>query len=772
MGDPRSSAKRPRVLFIAPLSPPVTGQSLASDVLLEALRQSHDVTLVNLSKPSLRSGNLAVGRISSVLQLLLQIARARTSADIIYLTISESVAGNLRDLLVYMICWNQLGRLVVHLHGGSLRRRLFDPHPWVEWINRLFLRRIGAAIILGRSHAGILQGVVPRERLHIIGNFAQDDLFVTRNHIAAKFDEPAVLHLLFLSNLIDGKGYRELLAGYQALSEDERQGTQLHFAGAFESAAERERFIAECGKGGNVTYHGVVGGDAKRLLLQRAHALILPSSLYEGQPISILEAYAAGCVVLTTARGGIPDIFSAGENGFLVRPGDAASIRDAIREAIGNLPQLETIAAANLAKASSAHRASDYAATVIDLMERVRTAEEARTMTVGSSESRPMPPRAHEPGYRICQHCIMDTSDSKIVFDERGFCDYCCNFEANIAPHWHPDAASEAAMDRQMETIRRDGRGRDFDCLIGVSGGVDSSYVTHLAKEKWGLRPLLFHVDAGWNSQQAVHNIEALVEGIGVDLYTEVVDWEEMRDLQRAFFLAQVPHIDTPQDHAFFGGLYRFAAKHKMKYILTGANYSTECVREPLEWHYHASDLRQLRAIHRAFGRIPLKSFPLSSIFEYKIYFKYVKGVRVIEPLNAVPYRKEHAMRVLVDKYGWQEYAHKHYESRFTRFYEGYWLPTKFGYDKRRAHFSSLILTGQLSREEALRKISQNAYDAETIAEDFEYIATKLDLSVSELRAIMTGPNKSYRDYDNSARVIAAGTTVMRALGVQRGLIR
>ena len=348
--------------------------------------------------------------------------------------------------------------------------------------------------------------------------------------------------------------------------------------------------------------------------------------------------------------------------------------------------------------------------------------------------------------YQVCANCIMDTSDSKITFDERGWCEYCTNYHENIVPHWHTDARGQAELERQLDEIRKHGQGRDHDCLIGLSGGVDSSYVTYLAKEKFGLRPLLFHVDAGWNSQQAVNNIEKLVDGLGLDLYTEVVDWREMQDLQLAFFKAQVPHLDTPQDHAFFAGLYNFAAKHGSKYILTGANYSTECVREPLEWHYHASDLRQLRDIHRRFGTRPLRSFPLASIFKFKIVYRYVRGVRVVKPLNHVPYIKEEAMQLLVDRFGWQRYAHKHYESRFTRFYEGYWLPTKFGYDKRRAHFSSLILTGQMTRAEALEKIAQPAYDAETIASDFEYIATKLDLSVDELRALQQGPNRTYRD--------------------------
>ncbi len=374
--------------------------------------------------------------------------------------------------------------------------------------------------------------------------------------------------------------------------------------------------------------------------------------------------------------------------------------------------------------------------------------------------------------YAICANCIMDTSDSNITFDGRGWCDYCNNYYNNIFPNWHPDERGEAQLERQVDKIRRHGKGRDHDCLIGLSGGVDSSYLVWLAKEKLGLRPLLFHVDAGWNSQQAVNNIEMLVDGLGLDLFTEVVDWPEMQDLQRAFFLAQVPHLDTPQDHVFFAALYNFAAKTGSRYVLTGANYSTECVREPLEWHYHASDLRQLRDIHQRFGRRPLRSFPTASIFKVKLYYRFVHGVQVVKPLNHFRYLKEEAMQFLVDRFGWQRYAHKHYESRFTRFYEGYWLPTKFGYDKRRAHFSSLILTKQMSREKALVDIAEPPYDAETIAQDFEYVATKIDMTVEELRGIMNGPNKSYRDYRNSMGLINLGAQALRAAGVQRAILR
>jgi N-acetyl sugar amidotransferase len=379
--------------------------------------------------------------------------------------------------------------------------------------------------------------------------------------------------------------------------------------------------------------------------------------------------------------------------------------------------------------------------------------------------------RADRP-YQICVNCIMDTSDSKIVFDASGRCEYCDNYFRNILPNWHTDERGEREIMAQVEKIKADGKGKDHDCLIGLSGGVDSSYVVYLAKEKFGLRPLLYHVDAGWNSQQAVNNIEKLVDGLELDLFTEVINWPEIRDLQLAYFKSGVAHLDTPQDHAFFAGLYNYAARTGSKYILTGANYSTECVREPLEWHYHASDLMNLKDIHRNYGTIPLKSYPTSDIFTFKLYYRYVKGIQVVKPLNHVPYIKEEAMDELVDRFGWQKYAHKHHESRFTRFYEGYWLPTKFGFDKRRAHFSSLILTNQLSREDALHKIQQPAYPRDEMAQDMEYIANKLGITVTELEGYRDGPNRSYRDFKNAMPLIDLGTRVMRMLGLQRAIIR
>jgi N-acetyl sugar amidotransferase len=366
----------------------------------------------------------------------------------------------------------------------------------------------------------------------------------------------------------------------------------------------------------------------------------------------------------------------------------------------------------------------------------------------------------------------MDTTDAQITFDRNGVCDHCRNFYTNTLPSWHTDERGWAALQEIVQKIKKQGEGRDFDCIMGMSGGIDSSYLTYIAKEQLGLRPLVFHVDAGWNSQEAVNNIEKLVDKLGLDLYTEVIDWEEMRDLQLAFFKAGVPHIDIPQDHAFFATMYHFAEKHGIKYILTGANYSTECVKNPLEWIYFGTDVRQIRDIHRQFGRRPLEKFPLSNILRHKIYLRYIRGIRVVTPLNYVPYIKAEAVKLLVEEFGWQTYPQKHFESRFTRFYEGYWLPQKFGYDTRRVQFSSLILTGQMTRQEALDHLRRPAHDAATIRQDFEYVATKLGITVEELQTYFDAPNKSYRDYKSQRGLFSIGATAMKGLGIEKAVKR
>ncbi len=374
--------------------------------------------------------------------------------------------------------------------------------------------------------------------------------------------------------------------------------------------------------------------------------------------------------------------------------------------------------------------------------------------------------------YQVCIKCVMDTSDSKITFDEKGVCDHCISFKYDVLPNWHTDERGRAELDKIVAEIKSDGKARDFDCIMGMSGGADSSYLLHVVVKEFGLRPLVFHVDGGWNSQTAVNNINVLIDKLGLDLYTEVINWEEMKDFQLSYFKSGLSNTDIPQDHAFIAVLYDFASRYKIKYILNGGNFSTECVRNPMEWIYYGTDMAQIKDIRKRFGTIPLRTYPFSSVIRHKFYLRYVRKVQVVKPLNYVPYIKTEAMKFLEKEYGWQPYPQKHFESRFTKFYEGYWLPKKFGYDTRKVQYSSLILTDQMTREEALEKLSKPAIDEKEAKHEFEYMANKLSISVEELQGYMDAPNKTYKDYKNQETMFILGAKVMKWLGVEQATKR
>lgn len=374
--------------------------------------------------------------------------------------------------------------------------------------------------------------------------------------------------------------------------------------------------------------------------------------------------------------------------------------------------------------------------------------------------------------YQICSVSVMDTSDSRITFNSNGLCDHVIDFRAKVLPSWEQLLSNTQALDRVINLIQSDGKGRDFDCILGLSGGVDSSYMLHLAVREFGLRPLVFHVDGGWNSELAVHNIQVLVDKLDVNLFTEVVNWEEMRDFQLAWFKSGVPHLDIAQDHAFIATLYNFADKHGIKYILNGGNISTECVRNPMEFFYYGTDMIHIRDIIRQFSTVEMKSYPFSSIFRHKIYLRYVRKIKVVRLLNYRPYIKADAVRLLEQEYGWKPYPQKHFESRFTKFYEAYWLPERFGFDPRRVQLSSLILTGQMTREEALNQLNKPPYDPASIDREFEFIATKLRISKDELNHYFTIPIKFYWDYRNQEKIFNIGARFLKAIGLETSIKR
>lgn len=364
-----------------------------------------------------------------------------------------------------------------------------------------------------------------------------------------------------------------------------------------------------------------------------------------------------------------------------------------------------------------------------------------------------MDPRITARPRQICVRCIMDTSDPDIVFDDEGICNHCHYFDNVIKPHWLPNAEGAKRLDAIVEQIKREEAGKEYDCILGLSGGVDSSYLAYVAKQR-GLRPLVVHIDTGWNSELAVKNIEEIVKKLGFDLFTHVVDWDDMRDLQLAFFKSGVANQDVPQDHAIFAALYKFAIDNHIRYVLSGSNYATECIL-PASWGYSAMDAWHIKAIHKAYGQRPLRHFPLVGFFKYHFYFPKIRGMQVIKPLNLMPYTKAEAIQTLTNQLGWRYYGGKHYESRFTKFFQGYYLPTRFGYDKRRAHLSSLVVTGQLTREQAALQMYEPAYAEADIAEDRRYICKKLGISEEQWeREIMQAPLRSYRDFRSQEQAL------------------
>ena len=366
--------------------------------------------------------------------------------------------------------------------------------------------------------------------------------------------------------------------------------------------------------------------------------------------------------------------------------------------------------------------------------------------------------------YQICKKTVMDSSDPSISFDCDGVSNHYSDFQNITKPNWCPGQEGSVKIQECISKIKKEGKNRDYDCLLGLSGGLDSSYLLHKAVKEYGLRPLVFHVDGGWNSEKAVSNINSIVDKLGVDLYTEVINWDEMRDFQLAMFKAGVPHLDVPQDQAFISTLYKYSNKHNIKTILNGGNISTECVLSPLEFLYWPSDFIQINDILRRFGTVPMKTFPFSNIFYNRLYLRYIRSVNIFKPLNYINFIKREAISELEIEYGWKSYPQKHFESRFTRFFEGHWLPKRFGYDMRRNQLSSLILTNQITREEALNKLNEPSISNEDIMLEYDYIANKLGVSTDEMQGFMEMPKKYYWNYKNISGIFSIGERLLSVI--------
>ena len=349
--------------------------------------------------------------------------------------------------------------------------------------------------------------------------------------------------------------------------------------------------------------------------------------------------------------------------------------------------------------------------------------------------------------YQVCTSCLMDTSDTEIFFDEQGVCNHCHQFKITAKNNWFPDKEGEEKLSKLVTQIKNDGCNQEYDCILGLSGGVDSSYLA-LKLKNWGLRPLVVHVDAGWNSELAVANIEALVKYCNYDLHTHVVDWEDMRDLHLAYLRAGIANQDVPQDHIFFASLYHFATKNKIRYVISGGNLATEGIF-PSSWHGSAMDAINLKSIHKRFGERKLANYKTISFFECYLWYPLIKKMRTVRPLNFMPYHKAEALQELENSVGYKPYARKHGESLFTKLFQNYYLPKKFGYDKRRPHLSSLIVSGQMSREEALLKLNEPLYDKYELEIDINYFCKKLRISREQFDQFIMSKNHRHDEFPN-----------------------
>lgn len=349
--------------------------------------------------------------------------------------------------------------------------------------------------------------------------------------------------------------------------------------------------------------------------------------------------------------------------------------------------------------------------------------------------------------YQMCTRCIMDTSDPEITFDKQGVCSNCHSFDTLLGTAWFPNAEGQRRLQDTLKAIRETRHGQKYDCILGLSGGVDSSYLALRAKE-WDLRPLVVHVDAGWNSEQANANVNAIVNYCNWDLHTTTINWNEMKDLQLAYLKSGISNQDVPQDHAFFASLYHFATSNGIRYILSGGNIATEGVF-PAAWHGSAMDAINLKAIHQRYGNLPLFNYPTISFFQYYVWYPFIKKMRTIRPLNYMKYIKKEAILELEETVGYKRYDKKHGESRFTRLFQNYYLPTRFGMDKRRPHLSSLILSNQITREDALNELSFPLYDPDDLQEDLNYVCNKLEITSETFDKFLQLPIRSHTDFRN-----------------------
>ncbi len=452
--------------------------------------------------------------------------------------------------------------------------------------------------------------------------------------------------------------------------------------------------------------------------------ILVNTSLSEGLPVSIMEAMSFGIPVIATDVGGNREIVINEINGMLL---SSNPTKEEVTNALISIQQLQ--------KSDFKQLCSMAYQTWNNKFNNLKNTEIFVDEILSLDSNM----------YQVCTRCILDNIDyPEIYFDDAGVCNICNFYDEIAAKHILSDDKKEKALHKLVLNIKEAGANHEYDCVLGLSGGVDSSYVAYKTKTL-GLRPLVVHLDNGWNSELAVKNIENIVRKLGFDLYTHVINWNEFRDLQLSYFKASVVDIEALTDHAINAILYKTASERGIKYILSGENLVTEG-RMPPNWVHLKNDLVNIKDIHKKFGKIPIKTFP--TLGELKsFYYKRIKGIKTIPLLDYIDFNKNKAKQIIIHELEWRDYGGKHYESVFTRFYQSYILPVKFHADKRKSHYSTLICSGQLTRSEALELIKLPIYDNTKLKEDKEFVIKKLGLSESEFDTMMKQPIRKHTDF-------------------------
>lgn len=372
--------------------------------------------------------------------------------------------------------------------------------------------------------------------------------------------------------------------------------------------------------------------------------------------------------------------------------------------------------------------------------------------------------------YQICRCCVMDTTDEDIVFDSNGICMRCNEYKNRIEPEWNYGKGHKKELSLMLQQIKKSGKDKKYDCILGLSGGLDSSYMLHLAITEWGLRPYVFHIDAGWNLPVAEENIRKLTDKLGVKLHVKKMDWEEMKEMQLAWFRTGLESLDVPQDHAFIALIDKLSMKLGVKYILNGYNITTEAIADPASWNRGGGptgDGTYLKDVIKKYSAISIKNYEFTSGFKHKFWIPYVKGIKTLKPLNLIPFTKQEMIDTLSREYGYIPYGQKHFEDLFTKFLEGYWVPTRFGHDIRRVWLSTLVITGQITRDEALRELEQPPLSEQESKELFSEVAKRLGITEKKLMSYHEMPECTEK-FKSQEKLYNLGIKVYEKLGFEK----